>query len=238
MRPSSGVIQCRQRGAHAARRDRRQRAVPPARRARRARDPRRSRDRRRGNRRRGRSPPEPSSGPEALRCNLAPASTGPSRLARALRRRLPEIDLDHVVVRFRALPPDISSRLAHAGARIARSVPGTPWTELATPNGSARQARVEAGARPRDRAGRLLVHPAHLDDPERSAVGRRRRAPTWRRSDSIARGTSRRAAISPLPSSTPGSTERIPTSSADSSTATTSWIRAAHPMTTTVTARW
>ncbi|MDQ1459514.1 MAG: hypothetical protein QOI08_998, partial [Actinomycetota bacterium] len=87
-------------------------------------------------------------GPRGAAVQPAPASTGPSRLARTLRRRLPEIDLDHVVVRFRALPPDISSRLAHAGARIARSVPGTPWTELATPNGSARQARVELARDP------------------------------------------------------------------------------------------
>jgi serine protease len=78
----------------------------------------------------------------------APASTASSRLARTVRRRLPEIDLDHVVVRFRSLPPDISSRLAVAGAHIARSVTGTSWTELATPNGSARRARIELARDP------------------------------------------------------------------------------------------
>ncbi len=71
------------------------------------------------------------------------STAAPSRLARGLRRQVPDIDLDHVVVRFRSLPPDISSRLASAGAHITRSVTGTAWTELATPNRSARRARAE-----------------------------------------------------------------------------------------------
>jgi len=77
----------------------------------------------------------------------APSASVPSnlltpRVTRELRRRIPDIDLDHVVVRFRALTADLPGRLARAGAHIAQSVTGTSWTELATPNHSARRVRA------------------------------------------------------------------------------------------------
>ena len=72
----------------------------------------------------------------------AGSTAPPRRVARALQRRIPEVDLDHVVVRFRSRPADLPSRIARAGAAVDRAVPGTSWTELATPNHSARRVRA------------------------------------------------------------------------------------------------
>ena len=79
--------------------------------------------------------------PVAPPASLRPA-TRSARAARALARTVPDIDFDHVVVRFRTLPPDIASRLARHGARITRGIDGTRWTELATPDHRARQVRA------------------------------------------------------------------------------------------------
>ena len=73
----------------------------------------------------------------------APATTAPA--ARAGRTRppvLPEIDLDHVVVRFGSRTAGLSARLAFAGARLSRAVAGTSWTELSTPGHGARRVRA------------------------------------------------------------------------------------------------
>lgn len=67
----------------------------------------------------------------------------PSSVAGTLKRRLSDIDLDHIEVRFHSLPANINARLALAGARISRSVAGTSWTELSTPNHGARAARAK-----------------------------------------------------------------------------------------------
>ncbi len=79
---------------------------------------------------------------------------GNGRAARSIGRQVPDIDLDHVVVRFRSRPADLSARLALAGARISRVISGTSWTELATPNRTARRARA---ALLRDRAVAQVV---------------------------------------------------------------------------------
>ena len=70
----------------------------------------------------------------------APAS---GRASTAVQRRLPDIDLDHVVVRFRSRPAGLSARLARDGAQITRAVAGTSWTELSTPRHTARRVRAE-----------------------------------------------------------------------------------------------
>ena len=55
-------------------------------------------------------------------------SAGAAKLA----RQVPEIDRDHVFVRFRSRPADLGKRLATAGAAIDQAVEGTSWTALST----------------------------------------------------------------------------------------------------------
>ena len=81
--------------------------------------------------------------PPAARASVQPPTPSTAARARgALEQKVPDIDLDHVVVRFRSLPADLASRLARRGARITRGIAGTRWTELATPNRRARQVRA------------------------------------------------------------------------------------------------
>ncbi len=86
------------------------------------------------------APGAPTTTTTATTATTATGTTPP--VARKLPRQLADIDLDHVMVRFRSLPSDINSRLARNGAAITRSVAGTRWTELSTPGRSARRARV------------------------------------------------------------------------------------------------
>jgi type VII secretion-associated serine protease mycosin len=79
--------------------------------------------------------------PAAVRATPSAPTTTPA--VRALKRQLSDIDLDHVMVRLRSLPSDIRSRLALDGAAISRGVAGTRWTELSTPNRTARRARAK-----------------------------------------------------------------------------------------------
>ncbi len=68
------------------------------------------------------------------RPSLSPAPPGtqhaPAR--QALRGQVPEIDHDHVFVRLRSRPSDLTSRLARAGARVEGAVGRTSWTSLST----------------------------------------------------------------------------------------------------------
>ena len=46
--------------------------------------------------------------------------------------KLPQIDRDHVFVKFRSRPTDLGARMARAGARLGRSIGRTGWVSLAT----------------------------------------------------------------------------------------------------------
>ena len=72
----------------------------------------------------------------------APAVPAPTGVARPHRVQLPRIDPDHVLVRVGTPGPGLAARLAHDGATTMRAVPGTGWTELATPHGTARSVRA------------------------------------------------------------------------------------------------
>jgi type VII secretion-associated serine protease mycosin len=56
-----------------------------------------------------------------------------------VRDRIPQVDPNHLVVRFRPGRSDIAARVARAGASVTRPIAGTAWTELSTPHGSARK---------------------------------------------------------------------------------------------------
>src|SRR5690349_19693370 len=62
----------------------------------------------------------------------------PAPVARraALSRAVPQLDRNHLFVRFRSRPADLSTRLAHAGAAAPHALPGTSWTTVNT-DGSA-----------------------------------------------------------------------------------------------------
>src|SRR5262249_54006518 len=83
------------------------------------------------------APPGPATAP--IPHSGAPVSSS-GRLAATVRDRVPQIDPDHVVVRFRP-GFDIAKHAARAGAHVSRQVDGTDWTELSTPHGSAGHAR-------------------------------------------------------------------------------------------------
>ena len=59
-----------------------------------------------------------------------------------MRGRIPDVDTDHLLVRFAGRPADLAQRMANAGATIERPIHGTRWTVLATPHGSARTVRA------------------------------------------------------------------------------------------------
>ena len=86
---------------------------------------------------------------------------------RADDRRGPEIDRDHVVVRMRTTSPAVGRRLAAAGVRGLRAVPGTAWTALET-DGRADRVRSRLASDP----AVIEVRPSYLrrastipDDP-------------------------------------------------------------------------
>ncbi len=54
----------------------------------------------------------------------------------ALARAVPQLDRNHLFVRFRSRPADLSTRLAQAGAAAPHALAGTSWTTVDT-NGSA-----------------------------------------------------------------------------------------------------
>jgi len=91
------------------------------------------------------------------------AAPGP----RAADRRGPEIDRDHVIVRLRTTGPALGRRLAAAGVRGLRAVPGTEWTALET-DGRADRVRSRLATDP----AVIEVRPSYLrrastipDDP-------------------------------------------------------------------------
>ena len=79
-----------------------------------------------------------------------PTADSPSarRLAAEVRDRVPDIDPNHVVVRFRSPRFDVAAHAALAGASVNRPIAGTAWTELSTPHGSARRVRARLARDP------------------------------------------------------------------------------------------
>jgi type VII secretion-associated serine protease mycosin len=73
---------------------------------------------------------------------VATPSASHPRMSPALRGRIPDVDTDHLLVRFAATPSDLKRRMANAGASVERSIHGTRWTVLSTPHGSAREVRA------------------------------------------------------------------------------------------------
>jgi type VII secretion-associated serine protease mycosin len=90
--------------------------------------------------------------PVAIPLSAAPASSA-GRMSAIVRDRVPQIDPNHVVVRFRP-GYDIAKHAARAGAHVSRQVDGTDWTELSTPNRSAGHVR---GVLAHDRAVAQIV---------------------------------------------------------------------------------
>jgi type VII secretion-associated serine protease mycosin len=72
----------------------------------------------------------------------APAATHSPALSPGLRGRIPDIDPNHLMVRFRSRPADLATRMARAGARIDRGIPHTPWAELSIKPGTSAQVRA------------------------------------------------------------------------------------------------